>query len=682
MRFKILGPLEIENDDEKSVPVSRRLHRSTLALLLLNAGQPCSIAALVSALWADSPPLSPEVSLRSCVYGIRKLLPDGQRLRTHPSGYLIQVNTGELDLHSFRDLVAKGRDALDGGNPLDAATALAQALDLWRDPPICDLPDVRAKDKLLDQRKEAQDALMDARLALGRHRQVLAELRSIVTADPLREHAWAQLITALYRCGARAEALAAYGRLRLTLVSSYGIEPGPELQDLHKKVLADDPALMAGVETCAQPVRAISTSPSTGTTEIEPWQPGSPGGSIQHPAPAPPPMLVRPACQLPASVADFTGRKQELADLLTRMPGEGMAVTVLAGMPGVGKTELAVHAAHARRGAFPDGQLCAWLDDGGSPRDPQIVLGELLRGLGVATGDIPVSRFEREAMYRSILAGRRVLVLADGATSAAQVRPLLPGTAGSAVLVTSRSRLADLDGARIIELGGMLPVDSVSLLHKISGRGMKGADAESALAIAAMCGYLPLAIRIAGARLADDPDLSVPGLVDLLYNDSRRLDELSVGDQSVRARFAAAACGLSGTARAVLALLAAAAGPRDTPGWLISSMLFEDPAANLVAPALANAGLLHRVHGVPTTGGSKGPAYRMHPLVRAYAGELLAEANPGLIGAATGRLLASGWLELATGGASSRLDRLPRHFPLRTATLRVEPVRIEPVSSP
>jgi DNA-binding SARP family transcriptional activator len=682
MRFKILGPLEIEDDDERSVTVSRRLHRSTLSLLLLNAGQPCSITALVSALWGDSPPLSPEVSLRSCVYGIRKLLPDGQRVRTHPSGYLIQVNPGELDLHSFRDLVTKGRDALDGGNPLDAATALAQALELWRNPPISDLPDVRAKDKLLDQRKEAQDALMDARLALGRHRQVLAELRSIVTADPLREHAWAQLMTALYRCGARAEALAAYGRLRLTLVSSYGIEPGPELQDLHKKVLADDPALMAGVETGAQPVlwanRAASASASGG--EVEQWRPGSPGEPAQqHPRPGPQPTLTWPACQLPASVADFTGRKHELADLVTRLPGDGMAVTVLAGMPGVGKTELAVHAAHQRRSAFPDGQLCAWLDDGGSPRDPQIVLGELLRGLGVPTGDIPVSRFEREAMYRSVLAGRRVLVLADGATSAAQVRPLLPGTAGSAVLVTSRSRLADVDGAKIIELGGMLPADSASLLRKISGRGMKGADSESALAIAAMCGYLPLAIRIAGARLADDPDLSVPGLAELLYNDSRRLDELSVGDQSVRARFAAAARELSATARAVLALLAAAAGPRDTPGWLISSMLFEDPAANLVAPALANAGLLHRVHGVPTTGGSKGPAYRMHPLVRAYAGELLAEANPGLIGAATGRLLASGWLELATGGESARLDRLPHHYLLRTETLRVEPVRGVPV---
>jgi DNA-binding SARP family transcriptional activator len=684
MRFKILGPLEIEDDEGKPVAVTRRLHRATLSLLLLNAGQPCSVATMVSALWGDNRPLSPEVSLRSCVYGIRKLLPDSQRLRTHPSGYLFHVDPGELDLLSFRELVADGREALDSGNPLDAATALAQALDLWRDPPVADLPDVRAKDKLLDQRKEAQDALLDARLALGRHRQVLAELRSIVAADPLREHAWAQLMTALYRCGSRAEALAAYSRLRLTLVSAYGIEPGPELQDLHRKVLADDPALMLAAQAGTQPARQPSPAGEASTGEIE-LRPalapadrppalvplGPAGGRQPRLGAGSTTALARSAWQLPASVADFTGRKQELADLLARLPGDGMAITVVTGMPGVGKTELAVHAAHARAGAFPDGQLCAWLDDGGSPRDPQIVLGELLRGLGVPPGDIPVSSFEREAMYRSVLAGRRVLVLVDGATSAAQVRPLLPGTAGCAVLVTSRSRLADVDGAKIIELGGMLPVDTVSLLGQISGREMIGANAESALAIAALCGYLPLAIRIAGARLADDPDLSVTGLAELLCDDRRRLDELSVGDQSVRARFAAAARGLSGTARAVLALLAAV-GPRDAPGWLVASMLFEDPAANLVAPALANVGLLHRVHGLPTTGGGKGPAYRMHPLVRAYAGELLADASPGLIGAATGRLLASGWLELASAGDGAVLGRLPHHYPL----LHAQPLRL------
>ncbi len=666
MRFSILGSLEIRDDDERLVCVSRRLHRSMLALLLLNAGQPCSVAGLSAALWGDSPPLSPEVSLRSCVYGIRKLLPDSRRVRTHPSsGYLIEVQPGELDLHTFRDLMGTGRDALDAGNPLDAATALAQALDQWRDPPVADLPDVREKDRLLDQRREAQDALMDARLALGRHRQVLAELRSIVTADPLREHAWAQLMIALYRCGARAEALAAFGRLRMTLVTAYGIEPGPELQEMHRQVLADDPALMQGfdgaIRIARHPDPAAGPSAGTGAGEV---------AIVPAVTPADPPdwwhevtghghpmalsALARPACQLPATVTDFTGRRAELAALLARLPGDGMAVTVLSGMPGAGKTQLAVHAAHLARPAFPDGQLCAWLDDGGQTRDPQVVLGELLRGLGVPAPEIPAGHLEREAMYRSLLAGRRVLVLADGAGSAAQVRPLLPGTAGSAVLVTSRSRLADVDGARVIELGGMLPADSVILLGKISGREMTGANAESALAIAAACGYLPLALRIAGARLADDPDLPAAALASMLADEDRQLDELSLGDQSVRARLANAAAGLSGPARVMLALLAAA-GPRDAPGWLIASLLYGDPAASRVAPALANAGLLLRVRGEQAA--ADGAAYRMHPLVRAYAGELLPDANPRLIGAATGRLLASGWLET---GSLTR-DALPSY---------------------
>jgi DNA-binding SARP family transcriptional activator len=655
------------------VAVSRRLHRSTLALLLLNAGQPCSVNGLIAALWGDSAPLSPEVSLRSCVYGIRKLLPDGHRLATHPSGYLIKVRPGELDLHSFKDLTTAGRDALDSGNALEAATLLARALDEWREPPLADLPEIGEKDKLLDQRREAQDALMDARLALGRHRQVLTELRSVVTADPLREHAWAQLIIALYRCGARAEALAAFGRLRMTLVTTYGIEPGPELQDLHRQILVDDPALMPSPQVIRAEARDAHPA-VTGPADLVPaagpdaraaplarypvaladqWSPVP--GAAQTAAAGP--AAARPACQLPAAVADFTGRAAELNELLGRLPTEGMAVTVLSGMPGAGKTALAVQAAHLARARFPDGQLCAWLDDGGQARDPQVVLGELLRGLGVPGGEIPVSRFEREAMYRSVLAERRVIVLIDGASNAAQVRPLLPSSDGSAAIVTSRSRLADVDGVRIVEVGALLPADSVGLLGKISGRPIVGGNAEPAMAIAGACGYLPLALRIAGARLADDPGLSTATLAQLLSNDSRRLDELALGDQSVRARLALAAQAVSGTARSVLALLAAA-GPRDTPGWLIASLLFEDPAAHHIAPALANAGLLHRVPVAQAAGPDRGTAYRMHPLVRDYAGELLADANPGLIGAATGRLLASGWLELANGGDTVVLDRL------------------------
>lgn len=582
MQFKILGPLEVRADSGELIEISRPLHRSALAVLLLNAGRPCSASALITALWGDDPPGRPDVSLRSCVYGVRQALAAPGRLDTRDSGYLFHVLPGELDLSAFGLLAAQGRDALDRGSPHDAARLLSQALGLWREPPLEDLPQAEVRARLADQHHDAQDALMDAELALGHHHDVLARLRGIAAAEPLREHTGAQLMTALYRCGARAEALAAFGRTRLALVGAWGMEPGPELQELHSRILGDDPAL--GLRPAA-----------VGLTSA-----------------APEPAL----CQLPAPVPDFTGRTSELSELFTQLPGEGMAVTVISGMPGAGKTALAVRASHLARRGFEGGQLYACLDDGGGPRDAQAVLGELLRGLAVSTADIPEPGPGREAMYRSALAGRKVLVVADGASAAAQVRPLLPGTPGSAVLVTSRLRLDDLDGALHIDLGPLLATDSVRLLTRIAGRSRAPADPGAAAALASACGHLPLALRIAGARLAADPGMTMADLAATLADDSRCLDELEVGDQSVRARLAASADGLSGAARRMLTLLAQSGG-YNAAGVLTPDTLGE-PAAPAAAAALADAGLLARV---PRTG-SDGPAYWMHPLVRAYAGEL------------------------------------------------------------
>ena len=636
MRFRILGSLEIIDDAGQPVAITRRLHRSALALLLLQAGHPCSPGSLAAGLWGDDPPLSPDVSLRSCVYGIRKTLPDAGRLRTHPAGYLITAGPGELDLDDFRDLARRGREALDVGDPRLAATLLKRAADLWSDPPLADLPAVPARERLLGQRKEATDALTDARLAVGEHRQVLTDLRAVVAADPLHEHAWAQLIIALYRSGARTEALAAFGRLRMTLISAYGIDPGPELQELHRRVLADDPALMLRADADPRPDRP--ERPERPERPDRPWQPDRPRrpGRTQPTGPEPrtpvraEPGGWQPMCQLPRAVADFTGRAAELARLRNLLSGRGMAVAVVTGMVGTGKTALAVHAAHAAKPVFPDGQLYACLDDGGRPRDPQVVLGGLIRGLGVPAAGIPAAKFEREALYRSVLAGRRVLLVADGASSAAQVAPLLPGTSGSAVLVTSRARLPDLEGARYVELGGLHPANSVLLLARISGRNIADAwpdadleaetEAGAARAIAAACGNLPLALRIAGARLADEPDLTVTELAGLLSDESRRLDELTVGKASMRGTLGTAAHGVSDPARSALALLAAGQRDRADPEITeLAGACHIDVAAAKVTPELADAGLLCRFHG---HGASGGASYTMHPLVRAFAGEL------------------------------------------------------------
>jgi hypothetical protein len=274
-----------------------------------------------------------------------------------------------------------------------------------------------------------------------------------------------------------------------------------------------------------------------------------------------------------------------------------------------------VRAAHRVRPRFPDGQLYTCLDEDGRPRDPHAALGELLRGLGIPAREIPGPGCEREALFRSVLAGRRILVVADGVTSAAQVRPLLPGTAGSAVVITSRARLADLDGAKIIELDCPSPADSFSLIASISGRD-PGELKRSA--IAAACGHLPLALRIAGARLAAESDLPSADLTRRLRDERQMLDRL--GDPAQRA----------------LALLAAM-GPIDVPGRVIAT-LAGDVDGRTAGADLADAGLLMRVGGA---------SYRMHPVVRAYAAELLSAADVGVVGSATGRLIASGWLELA-----------------------------------
>jgi hypothetical protein len=299
---------------------------------------------------------------------------------------------------------------------------------------------------------------------------------------------------------------------------------------------------------------------------------------------------------------------------------------VVTGMLGVGKTALAVYAAHAAKPAFPDGQLFACLDDGGRPRDPQVVLGELLRGLGVPAASMPAARFEREALYRSILAGRRVLLVADGASSSEQVKPLLPGSAGSAVVVTSRARLSDLEGTRLIELGGLSPANSVLLLAGISGRNIADADtmadqdadteAVAARAIADACGNLPLALRIAGARLAGDPELTVTELAHLLSDESRRLDELAVGQASMRTTITAAAQGISAQARQALALLTV--GHRDSANPAIAALM-EGPAGNDIAAELADAGLLDRMAGF---------GYRLHPLVRLLASDWPPHVDP------------------------------------------------------
>jgi DNA-binding SARP family transcriptional activator len=628
MKFAILGPVEARADDGALMTFGRTQQTAALAVLLLRAGKSCSHGWLLEALWGDAQPRS-GTALRNLILDVRTTLGrhgSRDRLETRPGAYLFRADPGELDLETWRTLQQQGLAAQDRGDVRGAARLLQQALSLWREPFLRDLPDTPPiaveTDRLLSERRDTRDALVDARLALGQHREVVGELRATVSGETLNEHAWAQLMLALYRSGRPAETLVAYSKVRQLLAAEMGTDPGPEIEDLIGRVRQNDRAL-------AMPTAAVTS----GADPAPPWI---------------------PVCQLPAEPPDFTGRAAETAVLARRLADAAMTVTVVSGLAGAGKTSLALHAAHQARGRFGDGQLYASMGGPLASRDPQDVLSEMLRALGVPPDGLPAPGQERAAMYRSMLAGRKVLVVLDDVAGTAQVGPLLPGTAGSAVIVTSRFRLADLDGAFRVEVGPLSPGEAAALLGKIAGREPGGDPDEvgAADAMAAACGYLPLPVRIAGARLAARPQLRITALARSLADSGRVLNELAIGDMSVRDRIAGSYRALDERARRAWRLLATHA-PEEMPEWLSGALLGE-PDGTGATEELVSAGMLVEV------GHGSLPRYRMPALWRAYAAEQL-EPGDLVLTAPALSCLYTGWLELADH-ASRWMPHLP-HLP-------------------
>jgi DNA-binding SARP family transcriptional activator len=525
MRIRILGPLEVHDGAEW-----RRLGaakwRSLLATLIVNTGRPVSIERLIDELWDGQPPRGAVNQIHGYVMRLRRALgdTDSQLLRTRSPGYELAVQPGDLDLDRFHDLAQQGAMALAEGDADCAATLLAEALELWRGPAFAD---VRATtwlqsevDRLEEERLGVLESRVEADLLRGRHDELVPELRSLLDENPLRERLWGQLMLALYRAGRQADALHAYQQLYRTLHAELGIEPGKPVRDLQLRILTSEPKLDLEVPTPpSEPDRRVREAASSSRRALP---------------------LPR---QLPADIADFTGRAKALTELDALLSGSGpagrpspkrnaVAICAITGSGGVGKTTLAIHWAHRVADRFPDGQLYVNLRGyaHGAPLEPSDVLPRFLRSLVVDAESIPVDVEEAAGLYRSLLADKQILVVLDNVTSPEQVRPLLPASPRCAVVVTSRSTLAGLvavDGAQSLDIGRLPTADAVVLLSHVLGTERTSREPEATTDLAELCAGLPLALRVAAANLAANPHREIADLVCELRKDNR-LDHLQI----------------------------------------------------------------------------------------------------------------------------------------------------------
>ncbi|MEU9129604.1 BTAD domain-containing putative transcriptional regulator [Kitasatospora sp. NPDC048540] len=521
MRFGVLGPLTV-HDDHGPRPVTGEKVRLLLAALLLHGNHVVSAEQLRRTLWCGGPPRTARSALHNHAARLRQALgpQGGGRVRAVPSGYLIEVLDGELDADAFVSHLRRARAARSERDRPTARSETAAALARWRGRPLADLPALADRPEvagLVEQHLQALEWHYEDQLQLGRTDGLAADLATLVAENPLKEAFHRQLMLVLHRSGRTAEALAVHQRLRRTLVDELGIEPGPAVRQAHREVLGAPPA----------PAQPVAGPPTAGPP------------TVARPVPGP----VRTRSQLPRDLPDFTGRGAELDALQRQLGAAGdpapPKVLVVSGMAGIGKTALAVHAAHGLRSQFPDGRLHADLRGlgPGPARNPFDLLARLLTDLGLPDRDVPRHADDRVARYRALLADRRVLIVLDDARDARQVAPLVPGTGGSAVIVTSRRPLAALPGAARITLGPLTRSEQYELLAAVCGAELIAADRRSADRILDACAGLPLAVRIAAARLAGRPAAALGTLARRLSRAEARLDLLAVDHLAVRESF-------------------------------------------------------------------------------------------------------------------------------------------------
>ncbi|WP_337191892.1 AfsR/SARP family transcriptional regulator [Streptomyces sp. HUCO-GS316] len=672
----MLGPVRAWHAD-RELDLGSPQQRTVLAALLLRRGHPVTAAELVDAVWGVEPPTAAVSVLRTYVSRLRKVLEPGRDPGEPPrtivsvaDGYRARVPEESLDLAVFERRVADAARASAAGDTSAAAELLHDALDGWRGMALAGLPGPLAeaeRSRLAEERLNALERRLDLDVRLGRHGQVIAELMSLTGEHPLREELCRLLMLALYRSGRQAEALAAYRSTRGTLVTELGIEPGAPLRDLHTRILATDASTAPAPPPDSGPHRQANPSAAPATAQ--------PDHPVREPAARP--VYTPRLAQLPADLPAFTGRHAELERTLGLLPLDGSApatlvISAIGGMAGVGKTTLAVHLAHQVADRFPDGQLCVNLrgfDPTGSVMPPQEAIRILLDALGVPPQRLPAGLEAQTALYRSVLADRRVLILLDNARDSEQVRPLLPGSPGCLVIVTSRNQLTGLvagEGAHPLTLNQLTPAEAHEFLALRLGAERPAEEPEAVDEIIARCALLPLALAVVAARAAAHPDFPLSAIAAELRDSHDSLDAFAGDDITIDVRtvFSSSYEALSAPAARLFRLLGLHSGPD----------LSAPAAASLarLTPRETRGLLVELTRAHLLTEHFPG-RYTLHDLLRVYAAERVrAEETQNDRDLAVERLLS--WYLHTADAAYPHITPNRRRIPLEPPPLSCRPV--------
>jgi DNA-binding SARP family transcriptional activator len=592
MEFGLLGPLRVRNQEASTLIPSGR-QRTVLAILLLNANRALPPDRIADLLLDGVPPENARTALRTYVMRLRRALGDelGRRIVTRPQGYLLEVDDGDVDFLQFTSLHRSARSATRAKAWPEADGKLREALSLWRGEPLVDVSSELLREDHVAHlellRVDCLELHYEAQLELGGHEDIVLDLERSVVEFPLHERFRAQLMLALHRAGRKGDALRAFERAREDVVEKFGLDPGPELQELHQAILTDT-------------LPAAVTSPQA-------------------------PVAVTVPRQLPSAPDFFAGRAAEQRSLNqtlaeVRRGAGATTVAAIVGVGGIGKTALAVTWAHQVAELFPDGHLFANLrgyDPVGLPVQPSTVVRDFLDALAVPKDRIPDGPEAQFALYRSLLYDKRMLIVLDNARDAEHLRPLLPGSPSCMMLVTSRSKLDGLmvtHGTRVLHLDVMDTDEAISLVEQLLGPKRIAAEPEAATELVTLCGRIPLTTRVVAAQAAIQPDLSVRELLSRLQSIPEQLSRFETGEvaTSIRAVMLGTYRHLDSLAAQLLRFLGLHRGSHCTLRAAASLM---GVAVGTAQRALSE---LVRHHLVMTEGSGR---YTMHDMIRAFAVE-------------------------------------------------------------